>query len=78
VPQHATAAHCAGHSPAFADAGTPSIWAALRDIIARQRERRRQHRDARDLRFLSDHVLRDIGIGRSEITFITQAGRGER
>lgn len=56
--------------------GAPSLMAALRAAVSRIRRESRRRRDEQDLRLLSDHVLRDLGIGRSEIAVSLKAGRG--
>ncbi len=73
MPHHATAAPCAGHLTA--PMGAPSLMAALRAAVSRIRQQSRQRRDEQELRLLSDHVLRDLGIGRSEIAVSLKAGR---
>ncbi len=53
-----------------------SLLEGLRAALARFTRKRRLRRDEQDLRGLSDHVLRDMGIGRSEILATVWRGRG--
>jgi uncharacterized protein YjiS (DUF1127 family) len=48
----------------------------IRNLCTRLREQRRPRRAARDLEALDDHILKDIGIGRSEIGRLVRNGRG--
>lgn len=53
----------------------PALLAVVRQLIAAVSERHRLWRDRDHLRNLPDHLLKDIGIGRSEIAFTTLYGR---
>ncbi|MEZ0308261.1 MAG: DUF1127 domain-containing protein [Ramlibacter sp.] len=53
-----------------------SLIEGLRAALSRHRRRKRLRLAVQDLRLMSDHVLRDMGIGRSEIQHITRMGRG--
>ena len=44
-----------------------AAWAKLREAYVAYAERRARATAARDLGYLSDHVLRDIGLHRSQI-----------
>jgi uncharacterized protein YjiS (DUF1127 family) len=59
---------------------TPDSWLLLsarsiRQGIAWIDSRRRLRRDIRELRALDDHILRDIGLCRSEIEYAARHGR---
>ena len=51
---------------------------ALADGYRQARLRRRARRQALQLKSMSEHELRDLGIGRSEIPSLLNAGRGAR
>jgi uncharacterized protein YjiS (DUF1127 family) len=53
-----------------------SLFAAWRAALEHFKLERRRRRDEQDLRVLSDHLLCDLGIGRSEIAGIIDSGRG--
>jgi uncharacterized protein YjiS (DUF1127 family) len=53
-----------------------SLTSSIRRLVATLGERRRLRRAERDLETLDDHMLRDIGIGRSEIRRAVRSGRG--
>ena len=48
---------------------------ALRSWRRRAAERRRAHMDARHLAGMSDHELRDLGIGRSQVRGLVDRDR---
>jgi uncharacterized protein YjiS (DUF1127 family) len=52
------------------------LLGAWRAAFERIRLKRRLRRDEQDLRALSDHVLCDLGIGRSEILGVIGSVRG--
>ena len=57
-----------------------AVWHAVADgpssLVAWVVERRRVSRSIATLESLSDHILKDIGIERSDIPRITRNGRG--
>jgi uncharacterized protein YjiS (DUF1127 family) len=55
-----------------------ALLQALADGYRQARLRRRARRQALQLRSMSEHELRDLGIGRSEIPSLLDAGRGAR
>jgi uncharacterized protein YjiS (DUF1127 family) len=58
------------------DSGEPSAPHPLIDIIAAFSQRRRVRLAERELEDLDDHMLKDIGISRSEIAAAARYGRG--
>lgn len=58
----------------------PESWLAgparsIREGIAWIDSRRRLRRDVKELRALDDHILRDIGLRRSDVEYATRYGR---
>jgi uncharacterized protein YjiS (DUF1127 family) len=53
-----------------------SLLKGLRAAVRRFRRNARLRQDEQDLRLLPDHLLCDIGIGRSEISATMRSGRG--
>jgi uncharacterized protein YjiS (DUF1127 family) len=60
---------------AFAVEGLRSLLEPVHAAISRMHEYDRRRRAEQDLRGISDHVLRDLGIGRSEILSSIRKGR---
>lgn len=52
-----------------------SLIFGIRSLLAALRERRLLRRAERDLETFDDRMLRDIGIGRSEISRVVRKGR---
>ncbi len=60
----------------WADIGERRSWRhTLADLFAVLRERRMRSAE-RDLKSMDDHMLRDIGVERSDIASIVRYGRG--
>ena len=53
-----------------------SLASSIRSLFAGLREHRRIRRAECDLETFDDRMLRDIGIGRSEIRWVVRSGRG--
>ena len=53
-----------------------TLTSSIRSLLAGFREQRRLRRAERDLETFDDRMLRDIGIGRSEIRHAVRRGRG--
>ena len=53
-----------------------SLASSIRSLFSGLREQRRIRRAERDLDTFDDRMLRDIGIGRSEIWWVVRNGRG--
>ena len=52
-----------------------SLASSIRSLFAGLRAQRRLRRAERELETFDDHMLRDIGIGRSEIGHVVRNGR---
>jgi uncharacterized protein YjiS (DUF1127 family) len=52
-----------------------AILTAARTLAADLKERRRIAEDYRKLSEMPDHILKDMGIGRSELPYLTRYGQ---
>jgi len=68
----ARAARAGAVRRAFAGAGRGllGLGAASRGLVARARDRRQRRRTVRDLHYLDDHLLADIGLTRGDVDLL--------